>query len=201
MRNHKVVLSLALVALLLLVALPVALAQEPTPPTWVPPAIFKSANTHKIKVGDPVTFTIVVHNNNQATWYNVRVTDNVDPALRIDTASSTRGTVTISGQRVVVDGGITLAPSEQFVITINCTLIGPVELGQILINIATLEYSDENGDPQEPVDVDEPVELIVEEEVPPVIPEASTLLLLGSAVTGLAGYVGLQIRARRRKDD
>jgi hypothetical protein len=34
---------------------------------------------------------------------------------------------------------------------------------------------------------------------PGVVPEASTLVLLGSSVTGLATYVGLQIRARRRK--
>ncbi len=36
---------------------------------------------------------------------------------------------------------------------------------------------------------------------PPVVPEASTLILLGGAVSGLAGYVGLQIRARRRKSE
>jgi hypothetical protein len=34
---------------------------------------------------------------------------------------------------------------------------------------------------------------------PSAIPEASTLILLGSAVSGLAGYIGLQLRARRRK--
>jgi hypothetical protein len=33
----------------------------------------------------------------------------------------------------------------------------------------------------------------------PFVPEASTLILLGSGVSGLAGYVGLQWRARRRK--
>jgi hypothetical protein len=36
---------------------------------------------------------------------------------------------------------------------------------------------------------------------PPVVPEASTLLLLGSGAAGLASYAGLQLRARRRKDD
>jgi uncharacterized protein YbdZ (MbtH family) len=35
---------------------------------------------------------------------------------------------------------------------------------------------------------------------PPFVPEASTLLLLGSGIAGLAGYVGLQVRARRRRD-
>lgn len=34
---------------------------------------------------------------------------------------------------------------------------------------------------------------------PPFVPEASTFILLGSAATTLAGYVGLQIRARRRR--
>jgi len=34
---------------------------------------------------------------------------------------------------------------------------------------------------------------------PSAIPEASTLILLGSAASGLAGYIGLQLRARRRK--
>jgi hypothetical protein len=34
---------------------------------------------------------------------------------------------------------------------------------------------------------------------PPFVPEASTLLLLGSGIAGLAGYAGLQIRSRRRK--
>lgn len=34
---------------------------------------------------------------------------------------------------------------------------------------------------------------------PPFVREASTLLLLGGAATSLAGYVGLQNRARRRK--
>ncbi|MGD8463922.1 MAG: SdrD B-like domain-containing protein [Anaerolineae bacterium] len=36
---------------------------------------------------------------------------------------------------------------------------------------------------------------------PPVVPEASTLILLGGATTTLAGYIGLQLRARRRKPD
>jgi hypothetical protein len=34
---------------------------------------------------------------------------------------------------------------------------------------------------------------------PPVIPEASSLVLLAGSATALAGYVGLQIRARRHK--
>jgi hypothetical protein len=55
--------------------------------------------------------------------------------------------------------------------------------------------ADENapiGITDTPTPTDQPV-------VPPVVPEASTLLLLGSSATGLAAYVGLQIRARRNR--
>ena len=34
---------------------------------------------------------------------------------------------------------------------------------------------------------------------PPVVPEASSLILLASGAAGMAGYIGLQLRARRRK--
>ncbi|MFC2036436.1 hypothetical protein ACFLYD_00490 [Chloroflexota bacterium] len=36
-------------------------------------------------------------------------------------------------------------------------------------------------------------------ELPPAVPEAPTRLPLGSAVSGLAAYAGLQIRSRRRR--
>jgi fimbrial isopeptide formation D2 family protein len=200
-KSKKIVLVAALVLVMMPLVIPAVLAQEP--PTWLPPEIYKSANDRKLEVGDPVQFTILVQNppdsTADGTWYNVRVTDQVDPVLRIDAASSTMGTVTITGQTVVVNGGITLARGDQFVVTIDCTLVGPVTPGQVIINTARLEYTDDEGTPQPPIDVDDPVEIIIEEEVPPVIPEASTLLLLGSGATGLIGYAGLQIRARRRK--
>jgi fimbrial isopeptide formation D2 family protein len=200
-KRSQIVLAIALVLVLFLVALPAALAQ--VPPTWMPPEIFKSANHTKLALNDTVRFTIVVRNSgdpeNDATWYHVRVTDNIDPALRIDAASTTMGTVTVTGQQVIVDGDITLEAGESFVVTIDCTLIGPIPANRVITNTATLEYTDDQDNPQPPIDVDEPVEIIIEEEVPPVVPEASTLVLLGSAATGLAGYVSLQLRARRRR--
>lgn len=191
---------------MLLVLAPTAMAQYP--PSWQPPNVYKEADEAAYAIGDPVVFTIVVTNPewtdsvppqlNQAVWYNVRVTDYIDPVFRIDSATSTMGTVTIDNvaNTVVVNGGITLPPNSSFTITINCTVIGGA--GEIVINDAIVEFDDENGSPQPPIDTEEPVRIIIEEV--PIIPEASTLILLGGAATGLAGYVGLQIRARRRKE-
>lgn len=209
MKLKSLVIFFALIALLVLA--PVAVAQQPqqptptptsTPNTWKPPNIIKDADRAAYVIGDPVVFTLTVRNPGSpptdATWYNVRVTDVIDPVLRIDSASSTMGTATINNvtNTVVVNGGITLPPGALFTITINCTVIGGA--GQVVINEATVEYVADDGSPQPPIDTDEPVRIIIEEV--PIIPEASTLLLLGGAATGLAGYVGLQIRARRRKE-
>jgi fimbrial isopeptide formation D2 family protein len=203
MKNKgKAVASLALALIALLVLVPVVGAQGEPPDTVKPPSINKLADDTELTLGDPVRFTIIVINpsgpDSEGTWINVRVTDNIDPALRIDAAASTMGTVTISGETVVVDGGITLAPGDQFVITIDCTLVGTAEAGETLVNTASLEYADSDGVPQPVVEVEEPVRIVVEEEIPPVVPEASSLLLVGSAVCGLAGYASLQFISRRR---
>ncbi len=58
----------------------------------------------------------------------------------------------------------------------------------------------EAGSFEVPTPTEEPTEEPTPEPgPPPFVPEASTLLLLGSGAAGLASYVGLQIRARRRK--
>jgi hypothetical protein len=46
---------------------------------------------------------------------------------------------------------------------------------------------------------DTPTPTATDGPITPVIPEASTLVLLGGSLTGLATYIGLQIRARRRR--
>lgn len=129
------------------------------------------------------------------TLYNVQVTDILDPVFRIDSVSSGAGSVTINGQEVVVNGGITLGLLGNFAITINCTIVDGA--GQEVINDARLDYTNADGTPQPPYRVQDPVVITIEEAAP-VVPEASTLILLGGAVAGLAGFVGLQIKARRR---
>lgn len=198
--------SFVLVLVILLVLAPTVAAQvDPTatPPTWVPPEVVKFADVPCCDPGETVTFTIVVTNPGTppaATWYNVRVTDPIDPIFEIVSATSTMGTATIDGatNTVIVNGGITLAPQQSFVVTIVVRLVGTIPPGgTVIINDAYVEYTDPDGQSWGPIRAEEPVRLPAPcGEV--VIPEASTLILLGSAATGLAGYVGLQIRARRR---
>ncbi len=192
-RKHTLLGSVSLLVLLVLLV-PTALAQEPTPTpdTWEPPVIYKYGDPCG-DVADEVTFTINVHNPGQATWYNVRVTDEIDPHLRIDSVFTTMGTYTITGNTVVVTVA-SLAPGESFLITIETTVLSyPPEM--VIYNQAFLEYVDPDDHPWGPIRTEAPVKLVP---CIPEIPEASTLILLGGAATGLAGYVGLQIRARRR---
>lgn len=199
--RKKTLIAMVLAVMLVMALAPLALAQDPTPSTWKPPTLTKAASPTELALGDEVVFTFVVVNPGapgvDATWYNLRLTDVLDAALAIDNVTTTMGTVNITGQTVVINGGITLAPGEYFEAKIYCTLVGPVPASGVLVNSATLEYTNGVVEPQPPVTVETEVKI---KETPPVIPEASTLLLLGSAASGMAGYVGLQIRARRRKE-
>jgi uncharacterized repeat protein (TIGR01451 family) len=206
MRSNRLCSFVLVLAILLVMAPKVAAQIGPTPTldSWVPPEVVKSADVPCCDLGQQVTFTIAVTNPGEppaATWYNVRVTDPIDPIFEIVSATSTMGTATIdtATNTVIVDGGITLAPLQTFVITIVVRLVGTIPPGgTVIINTAYVEYTDPDGHPWGPISADEPVRLPAPcAEV--VIPEASTLILLGTAATGLAGYVGLQIRARRRR--
>ena len=67
--------------------------------------------------------------------------------------------------------------------------------GDGALNLVTARYTTSQGD-SSGFEV-----LFAEREVAPspVVPEASTLLLLEGSATGLAAYAALQIRARRRR--
>lgn len=198
MKTPRALLIWTLLLTMLLTLAPAAGAQgpTPTPPTWTPPMIYKYADVTCCDPNGQVEFTITVTNPGNATWYNVRVTDQIDPHLRIDAVTTTLGTATITGNTVVVNGTITLPPGNSFVITIVCTVLS-FPPSEEIYNTASVEYTDPDGHPWGPIRVSVPVKIVPC--TPPVIPEASTLILVGGAATGLAGYIGLQIRARRRK--
>lgn len=194
----RALLIWTLLLAMLLTLIPVAGAQEPTPtpPTWTPPAIYKYADVKCCDPNGQVRFTITVTNPGAVTWYNVRITDQIDPHLRIDAVTTSAGTATITGNTVVVNGTITLAPGATIVVNITCTVLS-YPPSEELYNSASVEYTDPDEHPWGPIEVAVPVKIVPC--TPPVIPEASTLILLVGGATTLAGYVGLQVRARRRK--
>ncbi len=102
-------------------------------------------------VGQQVRFSVVVLNpdeSNQAEWRDVTITDEIDPAFRIDSVSvdPQASDVRTDGNRVVVEYG-NLAPGEGFEVVIRCTLVGPAQPGDELVNRAKLTFKDEAGDP------------------------------------------------------
>ncbi|MGD8599666.1 MAG: hypothetical protein PVJ26_21815, partial [Anaerolineae bacterium] len=150
-RIGRLTVATWLVMLALLIAVGGTAAAQDQPPTFLPPQITKFGETCG-DVGDRVTYTIVIanpsHNSdgtpNEATWYNVRVIDTFDSHLRIEGATVAPagvGTVTVTGNTLVVDGGITLAPGESLTITVVTTVLG-YPSSNILENTACVEYTD-----------------------------------------------------------
>lgn len=196
-------------ALLLSVSLAVSQLAFAQPPSWRPTTAI-IADKDVITVGECVRYTVTVTNPSPtgeaasplpsgATWYNITLAVPIDPALSIEAASSTMGTAEIVGQSVVVNGGIDLAPLEFFLVYIDCCSVGIAP--KTTVTDAYVEYENEQGEAQDPIQTTEPAVVEIFEEPVPFVPEASTLILMGSAATGLTGYVGMQIRARRRKKD
>jgi hypothetical protein len=191
--------------LAVLLVLPlVSFAQTNLPPTVVI-VTDKPADEGCIILGECAQFVVTVINPSldepdATTWYSVKVTVPIDPSLEITAASSTKGTAKIIGQTVEVNGGIELAPGESFLVYITACAVVPGPK-TIVVN-AYLEYEGGQGQPQDPVDTTvDPAVVAICPGPTPFVPEASTLILMGSAATGLTGYIGMQIRARRRRRD
>ncbi len=212
----KNVLSIILALTLLALTFTVALAQDatPTPPTWQPPLISKAPPFQYLAPGSVVNFSITAVNSgpigNAPTWQNVVITDQVSPKLVNCVAITVPPGPIVSwvGNDLTVDIG-NLAPQDLVTIQITCDLGGGVGYGEYIGNRASMEYDTPDGVHQGPLFSNMAWVLISgieggkaeNPEAPadaPMVPEASTLLLLGSAASGMAGYVSLQIRARRR---
>jgi hypothetical protein len=144
-----------------------------------------SANT-----GEPVWFTGRVYNSTTAaaaasapqaniTDVNAWVTIN---NCAIQSITVSKGTYAVTGQRVDWTVG-TLAGQEMEKIDIQCTAAsGGLTLGAIGTACSSA------GCQSSPVTLNMGL---------PDIPEAGTLLLLGSGLVGVAGYIRLRMRARK----
>ena len=184
------------------VTLAVAALLSATPSAWATPAQrargqqtvtippVKSSDKAVVSPGDTLVFEILVANPASAsdTWTGAVVTDAVDSNLRIDNVTTTQGTGGWAGQTVTVNIG-NIPPGTTVTIRIYVTVRDTAPTGYEVVNRAYLSHS---GYPPRG---STPVTVMVEELF---VPEAASLLLLGSGLAGVAGYAAMSWRARRR---
>jgi hypothetical protein len=123
----------------------------PTPNTWEPPTIGKIGSATQLPLGAPIRFTLTVYSSgwpNEGIWTDVVVVDVVDSAFRIDAVTVPPSVIYTPQGNVVTLAKTSLVPGESFVATIDCTLVGPAQPGNVLANQATLAYDDAYGVPQ-----------------------------------------------------
>jgi uncharacterized repeat protein (TIGR01451 family) len=154
----------ALTGVMLVLAIVLATVAEisaaPPPPTWTRPIVAKVAipEPDSLALGDTVEYFITVANPGRATppdvvvdWYQVQATDVVSSALQIDPVSSDivgyqgeEPVMQITDNTVVVTVGL-LQPGDFFVFQIVGTVVGPLETGMVIVNLATVDYEDSEG--------------------------------------------------------
>ena len=92
----------------------------PQPP-YGDPYVLKAVNNAQVKPGDTIEFVLVVGNKGTADAVNVQVRDTLPDHLDIVSVTTTKGTVTIDGRKILVDIG-TVGVKE--LITIKITAKG-----------------------------------------------------------------------------
>lgn len=95
--------------------------------------------------GEQVTWVLTVINIGGATGTNVVISDTLRPELRVDSATTARGTATVSGNTVTFTIP-TLAPGESVEMRIVTTVLRS-PLAGLFTNTATLNALDSDGQP------------------------------------------------------
>jgi uncharacterized repeat protein (TIGR01451 family) len=154
-------------------------AQKHAEQQSVPPV--KTTNKTTVIAGEELVFEIIF-TAGPDTWYGVVVTDDMDPYLRIDSVTTSQGTASWAGQLVTVNVGNVTAGTT-VTISIRCTVRDTVPGGYEIVNTAVLVVEDPElvFRPRRTVDVEEEF-----------VPEAGSLLLLGSGLAGLVSYAGMR---------
>jgi uncharacterized repeat protein (TIGR01451 family) len=147
--------------------------------------IEKVVYAEEIPVGEDCLFTITVNNASLVAVDDVAVTDEIDAALEIVDVQTTKGAISTTGHLVTVDVG-QMAPDETVVITIR---VLAVEAGQVH-NVAKVTAPRVEATAEAELNV---VAAAAEESVP----EAGSLILLGSGLAGMAGLASLRRRGTR----
>ncbi len=161
-------------------------------------AIYKAVNSPMLHTGETVVFTVVVTNRGTANANDVIITDAIHPKLVNVTLTTTKGAASYDAatRMWTVNVGL-LAPGETVTVVITGTAlhVEARDLPYRITNTAQVRFLE--GAPRTSNEVIVDVVYFL----PGEIPEASTWLLLGSGMLGLAGYAQMRVRARRRKED
>ncbi len=178
----------------------------PTPlPTQVPNGpklvVEKSASPASGKVGDLISFKIVVRNTGGATAPDVVVNDRILDFLEVVGVQTSKGSATTTGQAVKVSVG-DLAAGESVTIVITTKIRAGTTSGQQGINIAEAVASDGSGGSSSTPS--NPVAIAVDRSAPVGLPDTSApsqtawifWLGLGLAITG-----GLLLMVSRRRSE
>jgi uncharacterized repeat protein (TIGR01451 family)/LPXTG-motif cell wall-anchored protein len=120
-----------------------------TPTATMPPPgdprVDKSADPSSGFPGDKVTFTIRVRNNSSIPATNVEVNDSVPSAFEITGATTSQGTIDVSGQHVHAVIG-TIPPGGEVTIRISTRIRADATPGQV-DNVAVLTTDTPGDDP------------------------------------------------------
>jgi hypothetical protein len=160
-------------------------AQEHAQQQSVPP--IKTADLTVVCPGEDFVFEISFRAGPE-NWYGVVVTDDMDPAIGIDSVWTSHGTASYVGQLVTVNVGNVTAGTT-VTIRITCTVRDTAPAGLRVDNTASVVVED----PALEFDPSTFITICGE-----FVPEPASLLLLGSGLAGLGGYAAMRWSSRCR---
>ena len=101
----------------------------PDPVGFADPYVLKAVNNAQVKPGDTIEFVLVVGNKGTVDAVNVQVRDTLPDHLDIVSVTTTKGTVTIDGRKILVDIG-TVGVKEFITIKITAKGNANMKAGQ-----------------------------------------------------------------------
>jgi len=117
--------------------------EEEEPPPTVTPDVIKTVDREVAAVGDTLTYRIRFANPKDKKLREVVLTDTFDSRLDgVTVVSTSKGSASLSGNTVTIDGGLELAPGETLTLVVRATISARAQPGDVIDNTATLSSPD-----------------------------------------------------------